>query len=444
LNRQRPAFPTGNVVLAAVPLRAAQDLVSLRRQTRDVAEQFGLPERTVRSFSAATYEAARLLFAHASPGTADISIGASGDLEITIRLSNPADAPLPAAFPDTIARLRAVVDRVTIEHNDASTAVTIATALPVNGPTCATAWRAVEHSRVPAPLSNETDLVEENVRLCRELAELQAELDETNRGVVALFAELEGQAEKLREANRAKEDFLATLSHELRTPLNAMLGWTRLLRMGKLDRAAMTRALDTIERNAHVQEQLIADILDVSRIVTGKLRLSLRQLELEPVIDAAIDALQPAADAKGIQLASSLTRTGTVMGDPDRLQQVVWNLLSNAIKFTPSGGRVSLSVARDGANVLITVADTGEGMPATLVPFVFDRFTQGDGSLTRPHGGLGLGLSIVRHIVELHGGQVHAHSDGPGRGSTFVVTLPARSAERSAPPVLPDSAAQIA
>ena len=398
----------------------------------------------MRSFSAATYEAARLLFAHANPGTADISIGASGDLEITIRLSNPADAPLPPAFSDTIARLRAVVDRVTIEHNEASTAVTIATALPVNGPRCATAWRAVEHSRVPAPVSSETDLVEENVRLRRQLAELQAELDETNRGVVALFAEVDGQTEKLREANRAKEDFLATLSHELRTPLNAMLGWTRLLRMGKLDRAAMTRALDTIERNAHVQEQFIADILDVSRIVTGKLRLTLRQLELEPVIDAAIDALQPAADAKGIQLSSSLTRTGTVMGDPDRLQQVVWNLLSNAIKFTPSGGRVSLSVARDGANVLITVADTGEGMPATLVPFVFDRFTQGDGSLTRPHGGLGLGLSIVRHIVELHGGQVHAHSDGPGRGSTFVVTLPARSAERSAPPVVPDSAAQIA
>jgi PAS domain S-box-containing protein len=242
--------------------------------------------------------------------------------------------------------------------------------------------------------------------------------------------DLRRRADELSAANRAKEDFLATLSHELRTPLNAMLGWTRLLRMGKLDTAGMTRALDTIERNAHVQEQLIADILDVSRIVTGKLRLELRPMDLEPIVDASIDALRPAADAKGIDLSRTVTAAGTVMGDPDRLQQVVWNLLANAIKFTPSGGRVSLSLAREGSTAVVGVADTGEGIPSTLLPFIFDRFTQGDASVTRPHGGLGLGLSIVRHIVELHGGQVRAASEGPGKGSTFRVHLPVRVSQR--------------
>lgn len=431
-------------MLAAAPLRTAQDLVSLRRQTRDVAEQFALPERSVRSFSAATYEAARLLFDHSANGAAEISIGAAGDLEIAIRVSHPPDQPLPPALSDEIGRLRTVVDRLSIERGDGSTTLTLAVVLPANMPHRAAPLRTLDPSEGPLLPPPATDLVAENVRLGRAMAELRTELDETNRGVVALFAELDGQAERLREANRAKEDFLAMLSHELRTPLNAMLGWTRLLRMGKLDSAAVTRALDTIERNAHVQEQLVADLLDVSRIVTGKLRLQLRPLDLEPVIDAAIDALRPAADAKGVALESSVMHAGAVMGDPDRLQQVVWNLLSNAIKFTPAGGRVTLAVKRDGANVLITVADTGEGMPPSLVPFVFDRFTQGDGSLTRPHGGLGLGLSIVRHIVELHGGDVKAHSDGPGRGSVFVVTLPGRSAERAqAPTVMRDATAQI-
>jgi PAS domain S-box-containing protein len=244
--------------------------------------------------------------------------------------------------------------------------------------------------------------------------------------------DLRRRAEDLAAANRAKEDFLATLSHELRTPLNAMLGWTRLLRMGRLDTAGRQRALETIERNAHVQEQLIGDILDVSRIVTGKLRLDLRPVSLEPIVDASLDAVRPTADAKGITLSCDVKPAGTVLGDPDRLQQVLWNLLANAIKFTPSGGRVAVSVARVGSNAIITVTDTGEGMPASLVPLVFDRFTQGDGSATRPHGGLGLGLSIVRHIVELHGGQVHASSDGPGLGSRFSVSLPVRAIQNVA------------
>ena len=240
--------------------------------------------------------------------------------------------------------------------------------------------------------------------------------------------DLRRRAEELSAANRAKEDFLATLSHELRTPLNAMLGWTRLLRMGKLDGAAMSRALETIERNAHIQEQLIADILDVSRIVTGKLRLELRPLELAPVVAAALDAVRPAAAAKSMHLEADTNFHGTVLGDPDRLQQVVWNLIANAIKFTPAGGRVTIATSRVGPSAVITVSDTGEGIPAELLPFIFDRFTQGDASVTRLHGGLGLGLSIVRHIVELHGGRVEATSEGRGFGACFSVHLPVQSA----------------
>ena len=265
--------------------------------------------------------------------------------------------------------------------------------------------------------------------------------------MVALYAELEGQANRLRRveddlrrraeelatANRAKEDFLATLSHELRTPLNAMLGWTRLLRMGKLDPVAAARALETIERNARAQEQLIADILDLSRIVTGKLRIDLAPIDLSRVVEAAVDTVRPAAEAKGIRLTSETSLSGAVLGDPDRLQQVLWNLLVNAIKFTPAGGQVAITVTSDGRHATITVTDSGEGIGQALLPFIFDRFSQGDASATRPHGGLGLGLSIVRHIVEMHGGTVEAQSDGAGQGATFAVHLPLR-VEMSAQP----------
>jgi PAS domain S-box-containing protein len=247
--------------------------------------------------------------------------------------------------------------------------------------------------------------------------------------------DLRRRAEDLEAANRAKEDFLATLSHELRTPLNAMLGWTRLVRMGKLDRPGTERALETIERNAHIQEQLIADILDVSRIVTGKLRIELRPLDLGPIIGAAVDAVRPAAEAKGVALDSQIEAAGTILGDPDRLQQVVWNLLANAIKFTPRDGTIVVSSGRVGANAMIKISDTGEGIPPDLLPYIFDRFRQGDASATRPHGGLGLGLSIVRHLVELHGGRVQAWSEGPQRGATFAVLLPVRAVQKvEAPP----------
>jgi len=230
------------------------------------------------------------------------------------------------------------------------------------------------------------------------------------------------------EANRMKDEFLATLSHELRTPLNAILGWVQVLRTGKLDEAAGARALETIERNSRAQAQLIADLLDVSRIITGKLRLDSKPVELHRIIDAALDSLRPAADAKGIQLSLSLAPLASpVLGDSDRLQQVIWNLLSNAIKFTPRDGQVEIRLREVGANAVLQVNDSGIGIRPDFLPYVFDRFRQAESTLTRSHGGLGLGLSIVRHLVELHGGTVEVESAGEGQGASFAVRLPLRA-----------------
>jgi CheY-like chemotaxis protein len=226
-----------------------------------------------------------------------------------------------------------------------------------------------------------------------------------------------------------KDEFLATLSHELRTPLNAILGWAQMLRMTELEPATAARAYETIERNARAQAQLIADLLDVSRIITGKLRLELGAVDLERVIAAVLDTVRPALDAKRISIAVELDpRAGAVRGDADRLQQVVWNLLSNAIKFTPAGGRVGIRLARADGAVEIQVSDSGAGIQPEFLPYVFDRFRQADSATTRSHGGLGLGLSIARHLVELHGGTIAADSEGPGRGSVFTITVPAEPA----------------
>ena len=226
-------------------------------------------------------------------------------------------------------------------------------------------------------------------------------------------------------ANRAKDEFLATVSHELRTPLNAILGWSHMLRTTKLNEATAARALETVERNAKSQAQLVEDILDVSRIITGKLRLDVRPMELQPVIESAIDSVRPAIEAKGLRLETVLDpRAGPVSGDPARLQQVVWNLLSNAVKFTEKGGQVQVRLERANSHAEITVSDTGCGIRTEFLPHVFDRFRQADGSSTRPHGGLGLGLAIVRHMVEMHGGAVEAFSPGEGRGARFTVKLP--------------------
>jgi signal transduction histidine kinase len=227
------------------------------------------------------------------------------------------------------------------------------------------------------------------------------------------------------EASRAKDEFLAVLSHELRTPLNAVYGWAHLLKEDSLDAAGKTRALDAIVRNANAQVQLIDDLLDVSRIVSGKMRLDVRQVDLRAVAEAALDAVRPAADAKGLRLESVLDpRAGPVMGDHGRLQQVVWNLLMNSVKFTPKGGRIQLHVYRALSHAEIAVSDTGQGIESAVLPHVFERFTQGDSSSTRSHGGLGLGLALARHIVELHGGTVAAESAGVGRGARFLVRLP--------------------
>jgi PAS domain S-box-containing protein len=226
------------------------------------------------------------------------------------------------------------------------------------------------------------------------------------------------------EANRLKDEFLATVSHELRTPLTAIMGWSHMLENASLDAETARHAVSVIRRNAEQQRQIVEDILDVSRIVTGKLRLESERVELALVVQAALDTIAPAAEAKSIRLRSALDPTALVTGDPARLQQVVWNLLSNAVKFTPRGGEVRASAARLLTHVRIEVSDTGQGLTPEFLPYAFDRFRQADSSTTRLHGGLGLGLSVVRHLVEAHGGSVHAYSAGEGQGSTFTVDLP--------------------
>jgi signal transduction histidine kinase/ActR/RegA family two-component response regulator len=238
-----------------------------------------------------------------------------------------------------------------------------------------------------------------------------------------LLREKQARAEA-EAANRLKDEFLATVSHELRTPLNSILGWAQLMRTNTLDSQSSARALDTIERNTKSLAQIIEDLLDVSRIISGKLRLEARPIELAPVIEAALDAIRPAADAKNIRLRVSVDRSARVSGDPNRLQQVAWNLLSNAIKFTPTGGEVAVSLERDPSTASIMVTDNGEGIAEEFLPYVFDRFRQADSTFARMHGGLGLGLAIVRHLVEMHGGEVRAESAGRGKGATFTVSFP--------------------
>jgi PAS domain S-box-containing protein len=232
--------------------------------------------------------------------------------------------------------------------------------------------------------------------------------------------------EQAREANRLKDEFLAVVSHELRTPLNAMRGWLSLLNSAKLSETQAAHAREVIDRNIVAQTQLVEDLLDISRIVSGRMRLNVLPVALDAIVNAALDSLRLAAEAKGLVLeASNLSGSAQVAGDPDRLQQIVWNLLSNAIKFTPRGGRVNVELRRTDAHVELEVADSGQGISADFLPHVFDRFRQGDSTTTRPVGGLGLGLAIVRHLTELHGGTVTAASEGEGLGARFTLALPA-------------------
>jgi signal transduction histidine kinase/CheY-like chemotaxis protein len=248
----------------------------------------------------------------------------------------------------------------------------------------------------------------------------------TERELRAQIASSEAARKTAEAASRVKDEFLATLSHEIRTPLNAVLGWTRILKSRDLDPTTLQRAVDVIDRNASAQLTLVSDLLDMSRIAVGKLRLEVQPVDLEPVALGAVDVIKPAADAKGVRLVTQLAPVPPVSGDADRLSQVIWNLLSNAVKFTDSGGMVTVTLEVQGGQVALKVADTGQGIEAKFLPHVFERFTQSDSSASRRHGGLGLGLALVRELVELHGGSVRVASPGAGRGTTFSVLLPAR------------------
>ena len=247
-------------------------------------------------------------------------------------------------------------------------------------------------------------------------------------GWIFLATDIDGEQqalEKAETASRIKDDFLATVSHELRNPLNAIKGWTYLLRSGNLDESRTTKALEVIERNVDLQASLVDDMLDVSRIIEGRLKINFNPLHMIPIVEAALGSIRPTADAKDLRIECNFgAPSDDISGDADRLQQVVWNLLSNAVKFSPRGSRITIGLDQCGDDLQLTVRDTGEGVSPSFLPFVFERFRQADSSTTRTHRGLGLGLAIVRHLVELHGGMVKAESDGEGKGSTFSIMLP--------------------
>jgi PAS domain S-box-containing protein len=281
--------------------------------------------------------------------------------------------------------------------------------------------RLLDVSLTVSPLRDATGRVVGASKIARDVSERRRFEAERDR-LLVMAQEAREEAEA---SNRMKDQFLAIVSHELRTPLNSIQGWARLLQAGGLDDAARARAVDVIIRNTSTQTQLVEDLLDLSRIVTGRMRLTFEPCELAPLVADAVDAVRPAADAKGVALVIvPAPDAGTIFGSPDRLRQVVWNLAMNAIKFTPSGGRVEIVVARDEGSAGLVVADNGVGISPSVLPHVFEQFRQEDSSSTRAHGGLGLGLALVKHLVELHGGRVKAESPGKGRGATFTVSIP--------------------
>jgi signal transduction histidine kinase/CheY-like chemotaxis protein len=246
--------------------------------------------------------------------------------------------------------------------------------------------------------------------------------------IARLLAEEQAAREVAEQATRAKDEFLAVVSHELRSPLNAILGWNQLLRSQRGDDPQIAKVAETVERSGKAQLQLIEDLLDTARIISGKMKLEFQPVEPVAVISAALDTVRPDAVSKGVVITTDLDpNAGQITGDPDRLQQVVWNLMSNAIKFTPGGGRVRVELRRDGPGMQIVVHDTGQGISPDLLPYVFDRFKQGDSAASRRFGGLGLGLALVKHLGEHHGGSVAVQSPGEGQGATFTVNLPVRA-----------------
>jgi len=281
--------------------------------------------------------------------------------------------------------------------------------------------RRIPVSLTVSPLKDNEGNVTGASKLIQDITARQR-IEEQRQQLLARERSLRAQAEV---AGRMKDEFLATVSHELRTPLNAILGWATTLNRTRLDEATVQRGMDAIERNARAQAQLIEDLLDVSRIISGKMRIDVKPVVLTPVVEAAIDSIRPAADAKSIRLEMIIDSDANYLrADEGRLQQIIWNLLSNSIKFTPAGGSVKVRIKRTPTMTEISVSDTGEGIEREFLPFVFDRFQQADSSVTRRHGGLGLGLAITRHLVEMHGGTIEARSEGEGRGATFTVKLP--------------------
>ena len=271
-----------------------------------------------------------------------------------------------------------------------------------------------------------------------------AEIDDLSIGLRLAAETLESRNRERDEASRLKDEFLMTVSHELRTPLTAIYGWARMLSTGQIRDSQRPRALDAIERNAAALQQLVNDLLDVSRVVSGKLRLDVTAVSLPDVVGAAIDAIRPAAHAKTITVTTTVAEANlSVSGDAGRLQQVIWNLLSNAVRFTPAGGKIDIDIARAAAGVVVTVRDTGPGVDAQFLPHAFERFRQGASGTTRAHGGLGLGLAIVRHLVELHGGTVEASNNTPDAGATFRIALPARPASEPSVQVHEPAAARV-
>ena len=281
--------------------------------------------------------------------------------------------------------------------------------------------RVIDVSLSVSPIRDADGTIIGAAKVARDITERKRAEAERER----LLAAAEAARAEAEAANRMKDDFLATLSHELRTPLNAIVGWAKILRSGKADAEELEEGLASIDRNSQAQTQIIEDLLDISRIISGNLRLDVQRLNLTDILEAALAAVLPAANAKEIRIHKVLdSLVGPVTGDPARLQQVVWNLLANAVKFTPKGGTVQVLLERVNSHVEISVIDTGIGIKPEFLPHVFDRFRQADGSTTRRHAGLGLGLAIAKHLVEMHGGSIRAKSPGEGQGATFTVTLP--------------------
>jgi len=351
------------------------------------------------------------------------------DVVGTVTLLNPVAEKLTGAGQSAVGKPLAEIFRAIDEETGSPIEDPISRALKAGGPVALPAGaRLVAASGAEytvggsaAPIRGEGGETLGVALVFSDMTERRRHEEERAR----LFVRERDARAEAERASRAKDEFIATVSHELRTPLNAVLGWARLLRGGRLDAAATVRAIQAIERSAMTQAQIVDDLLDVSRIVRGQLKLDVRDVDLAAAVEAAADTVRPAATAKNIVLLLELEPGGgAVRGDPARLQQVVWNLLANAIKFTPSGGRVEVRLHRDVDRVHLEVRDSGMGIEASFLPHVFERFRQADSSPTRTHGGLGLGLAIVRHLVEAHGGAVAAESEGKGKGAVFTVDLP--------------------